>query len=269
LLIAITFMVFWRDIDMQRYALGAVIPLALLIAWEAVWNIDGMRLESLSRPSDVWRSFVGGMSDGSILRATGQTLEAALTGFALACAIGIVLGIVIGLLPRLERVVSPTIDALRPIPSVALIPLSLMIFGFSASMEAVVVAFACVWPVLLITIASVKGMEARLLEVSRVLELGVLERPFKVVIPAALSGIVVGLRLALAIALIVAITVEIVINPRGLGHEMMAAQQALQFDRMYACLLWVGAIGWAISEVSLAGIKLVPGLRLEAAGGVR
>ncbi len=254
---------------MRRYALGAVIPLVLLFAWEAVWHIDGMRLESLSRPSDVWRAFVKGMDDGSIPQATVQTLEAALVGFLLACAIGIVLGIVIGLLPRLERIVSPTIDALRPIPSVALIPLSLMIFGFGASMESTVVAFACVWPVLLITIASVKGMEPRLLEVSRVLQLNPLETAFKVVIPAAMSGIVVGLRLALAIALIVAITVEIVINPRGLGHEMMAAQQALQFDRMYACLLWVGALGWALSEVSLAGIQRIPGLRLEPVGGAR
>lgn len=254
---------------MSRYALGAVMPFSLLLAWEALWHVDGLRLESLSRPTDVWRAFLAGMADGSILRATGQTLEAALTGFMLACAVGIVLGIVIGLLPRLERIVSPTIDALRPIPSVALIPLSLMIFGFGASMEATVVAFACLWPVLLITISSVKGMEPRLLEVSRVLQLSALERAFKVVIPAALSGIVVGLRLALAIALIVAITVEIVINPRGLGHEMMAAQQALQFDRMYACLIWVGALGWAISELSLTGIKWIPGLRLEAAGGAR
>lgn len=254
---------------MRRHALGAVIPLLLLSAWESVWHFDGLRLESLSRPTDVWRAFWSGMVDGSIPQATLLTLEAALTGFLLACFIGIILGIAIGLLPRLERIVSPTIDALRPIPSVALIPLSLMIFGFGASMEATVVAFACIWPVLLITISNVKGMEPRLLEVSRVLQLSTLERAFKVVIPAALSGIVVGLRLALAIALIVAITVEIVINPRGLGYEMMAAQQALQFDRMYACLVWVGVLGWGISEISLVGIKLIPGLRLDMDGGSR
>ncbi len=254
---------------MNRYALGAVLPVSLLLAWEALWHLEDLRMESLSRPSDVWREFWVGMLDGSIIRATWQTLEAALTGFFLASVIGIVLGITIGLLPRLERIVSPTIDALRPIPSVALIPLSMMIFGFGAPMEASVVAFACLWPVLLITISSVKGTEPRLLEVSRALQLGTLERAFKVVIPAALSGIVVGLRLALAIALIVAITVEIVINPRGLGHEMMAAQQALQFARMYACLLWVGLLGWAISELSLKGIKSIPGLRLDAVGDPR
>lgn len=252
---------------MQRYALGAVIPLILLGSWEAIWHIEGLRLESLSRPLEVWQAFLLGMSDGSIALATLQTLQAALTGFVLACTVGIGLGVVIGLLPRLERVVIPTIDALRPIPSVALIPLALMIFGFGSSMEAAIVAFACVWPVLLITIFSIKAMEPRLLELSRALQFNAWQRAVKVVIPAALSGIIVGLRLALTIALIVAITVEIVINPRGLGHEMMAAQQALQFDRMYACLLWVAALGWAISEASLAAIQRIPGLRLETGGG--
>lgn len=250
---------------MHKYGLGAVIPVLLLLAWEGVWHVEPLRLESLSRPYDVALAFWAGVGDGSIIRATAQTLEAAMTGFLLACVIGIVAGIVLGLIPRLERIVAPTIDALRPIPSVALIPLALMIFGFGAPMEATVVAFACVWPVLLITISSVKGIEPRLLEVSRVMQLNAFQRAWKIVIPAAVSGIVVGLRLALAIALIVAITVEIVINPRGLGHEMMAAQQALRFDQMYASLLWVGILGWGISELSLASIKWIPGVRLETA----
>lgn len=251
---------------MRKYGWGAVIPVLLLVAWEGLWHVESMRLESLSRPFDVALAFRAGVEDGSIVRATGQTLEAALTGFLLASVIGIVAGIMLGLIPWLERIVSPTIDAIRPIPSVALIPLALMIFGFGAPMEAVVVAFACVWPVLLITISSVKGIEPRLLEVSRAMQLNALQRAWKIVIPAAVSGMVVGLRLALAIALIVAITVEIVINPRGLGHEMMAAQQALRFDQMYACLLWVGILGWGISELSLAAIKWIPSVRMEKEG---
>lgn len=257
----------WKGIDMKHYLLGAVIPVAVLSAWEGLWHVEAWRLESLSRPTDVVRAFITGLGNGGLARATLQTLEAALTGFLAACVIGMAVGIVLGLAPRLERIVSPTIDAFRPIPSVALIPLSLMIFGFGASMQATVVAFACLWPVLLITISSVKGIEPRLLEVSRALELSTWQRTFKIVIPAAVGGIVVGLRLALAIALIVSITVEIVINPRGLGHEMMAAQQALRFDQMYASLLWVGFLGWAISALSLAGIKRIPGVRLGVAEG--
>lgn len=251
---------------MKPHLLGAIVPSCLLLLWELVWHVEAWRMESLSRPTQVARAFVNAIGDGSLVLATRQTLEAALLGFALASVIGIAIGIVIGLSPRLERTVSPTIDALRPIPSVALIPLSLMIFGFGASMEATVIAFACVWPVLLVTVASVKGIESRLLEVSAALQLGVWQRTTKIVMPAALAGIVVGLRLALAIALIVAITVEIVINPRGLGHEMMAAQQALQFDRMYANLLWVGFLGWGISAATLAGVRRIPGVRLGVGG---
>ena len=123
------------------------------------------------------------------------------------------------------------------------------------------------------------GIDALLLEkvdavdlASRVrLSLSQLERLFGDQVGLSIRRLVLWrrLRLALAIALIVAITVEIVINPRGLGHEMMAAQQALQFDRMYACLLWVGVLGWVVSELSLAGVRSIPGLRLEAVGDAR
>jgi ABC-type nitrate/sulfonate/bicarbonate transport system permease component len=251
---------------MKAQLQGAVVPGGLILAWELVWHVDAWRMESLSRPTQVAQAFVATLRDGSLVQATVQTLHAALLGFVLASLVGIAVGIVIGLSPRLERVVAPTIDALRPIPSIALIPLSLMIFGFGAPMEATVVAFACIWPVLLVTVSSVKGIESRLIEVSDALQFGFWQRTTKIVIPAAVAGIVVGLRLALAIALIVAITVEIVINPRGLGHEMMAAQQALQFDRMYANLLWVGLLGWGISAATMAGVRRIPGVRLGAGG---
>lgn len=117
-------------------------------------------------------------------------------------------------------------------------------------MEASLIAFASVWPVLLVTIAAMRGIEPRLLEVARVLQMPMLDRMRKIVLPAALARIAVGLRLALAIALVVAVTVEIVINPRGLGHAMMSAQQALRFDEMYAQLLWIGVTGWAVSALA-------------------
>jgi len=190
------------------------------------------------------------MADGSIPLATWQTFEAALAGFALAAIAAILCGVALGLSPRLERVVGPTIDALRPVPAVALIPLALLVFGFGLSMEASVVAFACFWPVLLMTIAGVRGIEPRLLEVARSLQLSYVDQLRKIILPAALGRIAVGLRLALAISLVVAVTVEIVLNPRGLGYSMIAAQQALRSDLMYAQLLWLGAVGAVLNALA-------------------
>lgn len=229
---------------------GALIPVVGLALWELGSRAGVLPIDSFSRPSDIAVAFVNGMMDGSIALATWQTFEAALTGFVFAALAAILCGVTLGLSPRLERVVGPSVDALRPIPSVALIPLALLLFGFGLTMEASVVAFACFWPVLLMTIAAVRGIEPRLLEVARSLELSYLDRMRKIILPAALGRIAVGLRLALAISLVVAVTVEIVLNPRGLGHSMIAAQQALRSDLMYAQLLWLGALGALLNLLS-------------------
>jgi NitT/TauT family transport system permease protein len=104
--------------------------------------------------------------------------------------------------------------------------------------------------VLLVTVSAVRGVEPRLLELSRSLELSFRRQLVKIVLPAAFGRIAVGLRLALAISLVVAVTVEIVLNPRGLGHSMIAAQQAMRSDLMYAQLLWLGFVGWALNKVA-------------------
>jgi NitT/TauT family transport system permease protein len=148
---------------------------------------------------------------------------------------------------------------LRPIPSIALMPLALLMFGFGLTMEASVVAFACVWPVLLVTIAAVRGIEPRLLELARTLEMSFASSLRKIILPAALARIVVGLRVAVGVSLVVAITVEIVINPRGLGYGMIIASQSLRPDLMYAQLLWLGLLGWGLNTALSGAVRRWPG----------
>jgi NitT/TauT family transport system permease protein len=229
---------------------GLVIPSLLIIGWEIGSRAGVLPPDSTSRPSEIVRALVQALADGSLLRDTWLTFEAALLGFAIAGALGILLGAVLGLSPRTERTVGPSIEALRPIPAVALIPLALLVFGFGLRMEAAVVAFAALWPVLLVTVSAVRGVEPRLLELSHSLELSFSRQLVKIVLPAAFGRIAVGLRVALAISLVVAVTVEIVLNPRGLGHSMIAAQQAMRSDLMYAQLLWLGFVGWALNKVA-------------------
>src|SRR3990172_2263626 len=232
---------------MRRMFRGAVIPALAVVLWEVLSRAGVLPMDTLSRPSDIVVAGIRGFADGSILLATWQTIEAAFVGFAIATVLGVFFGVILGLSPRLERVVGPSVDALRPIPSVALIPLSLLMFGFGLPMEASVIAFACVWPILLVTIAAVRGIEPRLLEVAQVLELSFAARLRKVILPAAFGRINVGLRISVGIALVVAVTVEIVLNPRGLGYGMITAQQSLRPDLMYAELLWLGLLGWGLN----------------------
>ncbi len=245
---------------MRRFLRGSTIPVLLVALWEVLSRTGILPMDTTSRPSLVVVAGYEGMADGSILIATWQTIEAAMFGFLMATVIGVLCGVVLGLSRKLEAIVGPSVDALRPIPAVALIPLSLLLFGFGLNLEAAVVAFACVWPVLLVTIAAVHGIEPRLLELARVLEMPFATRMRKIILPAALGRITVGLRVAVSISLVVAVTVEIVLNPRGLGYSMMMAQQTLKPELMYAQLLWLGALGWALNAALQKAVSCWPGM---------
>jgi NitT/TauT family transport system permease protein len=191
----------------------------------------------------MWRAGLTLLRDGVLLSATAQTLHTTLEGLAFATLLGVAVGIVFGLFPRVQGVVGPTLEVLRPVPPVAFIPLALLIFGFGVSLEVSIIVLASVWPILIVTVAAVRGIDPRLIEVGRVLELSLARRIKTIVLPATAARIGVGVRIAAGVALVVAITVEIVLNPRGLGYEMIVAQQKLQVDILFALILWTGCVG--------------------------
>lgn len=232
---------------MRRGILGSIIPIVILCAWEILSRIGTLSFDAFSRPTDIASALLSSLMDGSLLVATWQTFESALLGLAIATVVGVLTGAMLGLMPIAERITSPTIEALRPIPAIAFMPLALMMFGFGVSMEASIVAYACVWPILIVTIGAVRAIERRLLEVAEVLELPFPARLWKIILPAAFARINVGLRIAAAIAVVVAVTVEIVLNPRGLGYHLILAQQSLKIGLMYAQLVWLCVIGYLLN----------------------
>lgn len=230
---------------------GAAVPVTLLLVWELASRLGLIASEAFSRPSEILIAAFWALIDGRLLFATFQTLQSAAIGVLLAILIGVLLGLSLGLSSLARLTLSPTLDTLCAVPPVALIPLALLIFGFGISLEATVVAFACVWPIAIATAAAARSLESRLAEVALVLEMTTAIYVRKIVLPAALVRIAVGVRVAIGIALVVAVTVEIVVNPRGLGHSMVMAQQMLRPDLVYAQLFWIGAVGWLLNWLLL------------------
>jgi ABC-type nitrate/sulfonate/bicarbonate transport system permease component len=221
-----------------------VTALAIAEIWARVVHLQS---DSLAPPSAIATALAEALRDGSILVATRDTLISAFAGLLIGSAIGLAFGIALGIFHVFDRLMEVTIEAIRPIPSIALLPIALIALGFGYRMEIVIVAFACIWPVLILSRAAVGGIEPRLIEVSRALRLSPVDRVRKIIIPAALPRIFLAFRLAAGIALIVAVTVEIAINPIGLGAGIMTAQQALRPDLMLAYLLWIGIVGYFLN----------------------
>lgn len=224
-----------------------LLPIAILAVFEIWARAVHLQSDSLAPPSAIAVALVEAFQDGSMLTATRDTLISAFAGLSIGGAVGLAFGIALGIFHIFDRLMEVTIEAIRPIPSIALLPIALIALGFGYRMEIVIVAFACVWPILILTRAAVGGIEPRLIEVSRALRLSPVDRVRKIIIPAALPRIFLAFRQAAGIALIVAVTVEIAINPIGLGAAIMTAQQALRPDLMLAYLLWIGLIGYLLN----------------------
>jgi ABC-type nitrate/sulfonate/bicarbonate transport system permease component len=226
---------------------GLVVPLGAIAVLQVLASVTHLKSDTLAAPLAALAAGAHAFTDGSIELATLQTLVNAFGGLLLGGGLGLLGGIVLGSAKALDRLMEFSIESLRPIPSVALIPVAMLIFGFGYRMEIAIVAFAAFWPVLILTRNAVAGVDRALYDVARVLQLSALDRTRKIVLPAALPRIVVAFRLAAGIALTVAVTVEVTTNPLGLGYGVMLAGQSLHPDLMLAYLVWIGVVGWGLN----------------------
>ena len=226
---------------------GAILPVALIAAAQIAAATNGVESDALASPAEILVSLVGALADGSMLRATMETLGAALGGLLVGGSVGILAGILLGLSSVFDRLMTVSIELVRPVPSVAIIPLFMLIFGLGFRLEIAVVAFSVVWTVLVLTRSAVANIEPRLLEVARMLGLSHQQSIWKIVLPSALPRIFVAVRLAATVSLIVAVTVEVAVNPLGLGYGMQIAQQALRPAWMFAYLVWLIVVGWSFN----------------------
>jgi ABC-type nitrate/sulfonate/bicarbonate transport system permease component len=217
---------------------GLVFPLVVVLLWEFAARSGFFVSTSLSYPTAILRAGWGLLLDGSLWRATRETFGAALGGMAIGAFLGMIVGIAFGLSRLLASLMRLSTESLRPVPSVALIPLALLIYGYGYRMEIVVVAFACFWPVMIVTEGAVRGIEPRLIEVARALKFPLFARVTKIILPASIS-------------LVVAVTVEITTNPIGLGYSLIVAQEGDRADRVFAFLIWIGFLGWLLNAVLL------------------
>lgn len=236
---------------MIERARAVVLPVLVLLGLEVFARTVGRTSDAVAPPTAAALSFVRALGDGTLWEATGFTLKAAGLGLGLGSVVGVTVGLLMGLSRHLAAAGFLTIEVLRPLPSVAIIPLAMLVFGFGTAMEVSVVAFATVWPMLLLTQAAVRQVEPRLLEVSAALQLSAWQRAVKIILPAVLPRLFVALRLGVAVALVVAVTVEIAANPNGMGYALMIAQQGLDPALMLAWLFWIGVVGYTINELAV------------------
>jgi len=228
---------------------GTVTILAVLAFWEIAVRAGLITFEYLPAPTGILVAAWGLLMSGELAAQTVHTIGAVLLGWLIACAIGLTLGLVLGVSRIARRYFEATIELLRPLPGIAFLPVALLIFNFSLTTELVVMVFASVWPVLINTMSGILSVATRLHDVGRTLRLTRMRVLTQVLIPAAAPAIVVGCRLGLGTALVMAIIAEMLGNPHGLGYAVVSELQAMQPERMFVYVLLIGFLGLALNAV--------------------
>ncbi|MFC8089006.1 MULTISPECIES: ABC transporter permease [unclassified Streptomyces] len=228
-------------------ALGAAGLAAFLALGEAVPRLGLVKEAYFPPTSRIAGALADEVTDSAFWSALGDTLTGWALGLAIASCAGIVVGVVVSVVPYLREVTASTIEFLRPIPSVALIPLAVLLYGTELRSVLLLVVYASFWQVLIQVLYGVQDVDPVADETARSYGLGTWARVRHVLWPTALPYVMTGVRLAAAVALILAITAELIIGAPGLGKLIGVAQASQAVPEMYALIVVTGLLGLLIN----------------------
>jgi ABC-type nitrate/sulfonate/bicarbonate transport system permease component len=227
-----------------------LVGLAMLL-WQCASAFGWVDPVSVPRVTTILGSWWENLASGTIPAQLGPSLQRILVGLGLAIAIGMPLGLLMGVNRLAYRLLEPITELIRPIPSAAYIPVAILFLGLGDAMKLFVITLACVFPILLNTYSGVKSIDPVLIDTGRTLgtpRLGILR---KIVIPASLPSVLTGIRISLGIALIVAVVSEMIAGNNGLGYFLIDNQRTFRVSDVFAGILTLGGVGYLLNLMFL------------------
>ena len=197
--------------------------------------------------SVMMRDFANGLLWKHMLASLGNMAM----GLIIATVLGVGFGLVIGELRSVREATGPFLNFVRAIPPAAIVPIVIVAMGVGAEPKVFIIAFACVWPILLNTIDGVKGMNPQLMETARAFQVPFVLRNRKVLFMAALPQIMAGLRISLAVSLVLMVISEFVGASEGLGFYIREKKESFAMAEAWSGTILTGVLGFLLSSVFL------------------
>jgi ABC-type nitrate/sulfonate/bicarbonate transport system permease component len=232
-----------------KQLLGLVGIVGFLATWELIPRLGIIDARYLPPASEVILALLRDLGLAAFWISVGETMTAWFLGLLIAVVLAVLLGFIIGSSDFLRKATNSTIEFLRPIPSVALIPLAVLLFGVKVESSLMLITYAAFWQVLIQVLYGVADVDMVANNTAKTYGLGRMARIRYVVFPTALPYLMTGVRLAATVALVLAITAELVIGSPGLGREIALAQSGGAISGMYALVLATGLIGVLINAL--------------------
>ncbi|HTD34839.1 MAG TPA: ABC transporter permease [Candidatus Elarobacter sp.] len=235
---------------MVRFA----VPLALFAAWWAATASGRVKSYQLASPHDVLREVVDLAQSGLLWRDLGASVERVAAGFAIALALALIVGSLVGGSRVAERALDPTLQAIRAVPSLAWVPLILLWLGIGEAAKITLVAIGAFFPVYVALVSGIRGVDRKLVEVGTIFGLSRAALIVRVLVPATLPQLLVGARIGLTQAWLFLVAAELLAATNGLGFLLTDGQQTSRTDEIFVAILLFAVCG-KLSETAMRALE--------------
>lgn len=230
--------------------LNFIIGMALLVAvWQMIVIIGGYEEALFPSPITVWNVIIEMIINGTLFVHLQVSLGRFAAGYLLAVIPAIILGMILGRMPRVWQIIDPIVQVLRPVSPVAWSPFIVLWFGIGNIPAIVIIFIAAFFPVLLTTVGGVKKIDEDYLKIARNMEIKQPALMYKIILPAAFPSIVSGLHLALGSAWIFLVAGEMVGAQSGLGFLIVDARNTLNLAGVFAGIIIIGLSGFILDRL--------------------
>ncbi len=239
----------WLPPSLVRFAVGLVLPVALLVLWQVAAARGWLPPQILPSPAEVWAAGADLWRTGQLGSDVAISLQRVAEGFAVGALAGLTLGTAMGVSRTLEDYVRPLFVAVAQIPSLGWIPLLMMIFGIGEVLKVAVIAKAAFVPMTMNTFAGVRGIPRGYTEVADALRFTAWQRLRFLLLPAAVPPVFTGVRYGLSHAWMALVAVELLASSEGIGYLLVYGRQMFWLDTVVMAMVVIGVIGFVLDFV--------------------
>lgn len=230
---------------LRRVAMTLGLPIVLLALW---WVLSADSTDFFFPPlSKILTALKDEWFGPRLLADVVPSILRLLAGYAIAVVVAVSLGVLIGTSRTVRGMLEPVLEFFRAIPPPVLVPIFILLFGIGDGMKIIVIAFGCMWPILLNTVEGVRAVDSVLSDTTRVYGITGAARLRRLVLPAASPQIYAGLRQGLSVAIILMVISELFAASNGLGFAVVQAQRSFAIPETWAGMLMLGLLGFLLA----------------------
>jgi ABC-type nitrate/sulfonate/bicarbonate transport system, permease component len=231
----------------RNFLLGLIIPILVLIFWKTATYFAMAPRQLLVPPEEVFQSLLDLGKDGSLAENLQISLIRVLLGFSWGTAAGLFFGTAMGSSRIIDRIVGPLFHGFRQVPMFGWMPLLILLFGIDEKFKIIFIGLSAFYPMVLNTYEGIKNVSKEFVEVATVFEYSRARLFGRVIIPAAMPSIFIGLRTSVSMSWMSVVGAELVASSSGIGFLMSNSRSMFKYEIVFAGVIVIGIIGFLMN----------------------